>query len=411
MAAAERNIGVLMDLVPNHSSDQHPWFLDSRSSRDAAHRRLVRLGRRRPTGTRRRPPEQLAQRLRRPGLDLRRGDRQWYLHHFVPEQPDFNWWNAELREEFDRILRFWFDRGVAGFRIDVCHMIIKDKELRDNPPSTSGSTTRPADARSGRAASTTATLSAGGRDLRPAPAGPSARPRRQPGRTPASTARGRAASGLQLPFFRAPIHASRCAVRRDTEAALRGRGRSGGPNHDVTASRPGRRRTVPAASASAALLLSCGARPSSTTATRSAWSTRPSPTASCRTRWASGAGRSWTGANIADADAVAGRAGAGFTGADVATWLPIGDNDGCNVADQRDDPDSTLTFCRTVLAAPPRARGPAAGRVPPARRARRSVGLRPWRRHHRGVEPVGRGAGGQRAGDGRLLLSTSRPAG
>ena len=59
---------------------------------------------------------------------------QWYLHHFVPEQPDLNWWNDDLVQEFDRILRFWFDRGIAGFRIDVCHMIVKDRHLRDNPP-------------------------------------------------------------------------------------------------------------------------------------------------------------------------------------------------------------------------------------------------------------------------------------
>ena len=61
---------------------------------------------------------------------------QYYLHNFTAAQPDLNWWNDEVRDEFDRILRFWFDRGVAGFRIDVAHVIIKDRELRDNPPVT-----------------------------------------------------------------------------------------------------------------------------------------------------------------------------------------------------------------------------------------------------------------------------------
>ena len=63
---------------------------------------------------------------------------QYYLNQFLPSQPDLNWWNDEVRDAFDDILRFWFDRGVAGFRIDVCHSIIKDRELRDNPPATEG---------------------------------------------------------------------------------------------------------------------------------------------------------------------------------------------------------------------------------------------------------------------------------
>ena len=61
---------------------------------------------------------------------------QYYLHNFLPEQPDLNWWSEEVRTAFDDILRFWWDRGIAGFRIDVCNMIIKDAELRDNPPAT-----------------------------------------------------------------------------------------------------------------------------------------------------------------------------------------------------------------------------------------------------------------------------------
>src|SRR5262249_26845790 len=62
----------------------------------------------------------------------------WYLHNFAPKQPDLDWWNEDVREEFDDILRFWMKRGVAGFRIDVAHGIVKDRELRDNPPAGPG---------------------------------------------------------------------------------------------------------------------------------------------------------------------------------------------------------------------------------------------------------------------------------
>ena len=62
--------------------------------------------------------------------------QQYYLHNFLPEQPDLNWWNEEVRDAFDDILRLWFDRGISGFRIDVAHGIVKDARLRDNPLAT-----------------------------------------------------------------------------------------------------------------------------------------------------------------------------------------------------------------------------------------------------------------------------------
>src|SRR5262249_46171435 len=58
----------------------------------------------------------------------------WYLHNFLPDQPDLDWWQDDVRSEFDEILRFWFERGIAGFRIDVAHALVKDARLRDNPP-------------------------------------------------------------------------------------------------------------------------------------------------------------------------------------------------------------------------------------------------------------------------------------
>jgi alpha-glucosidase len=71
-----------------------------------------------------------------PGWTFDERTGQFYFHNHLAEQPDLNWWNEEVRDTFDGIFRFWFDRGVAGFRIDVCNIIIKDAQLRDNPAAT-----------------------------------------------------------------------------------------------------------------------------------------------------------------------------------------------------------------------------------------------------------------------------------
>ncbi len=131
--AGRLGLAVLLDLVPNHTSVEHPWFVDARSSRDAAHRDWYVWADPKPDGS---PPNNWASSFFGSAWSYDPGTGQSYLQHFLKEQADLNWWSAEVREEFDRILRFWFDRGVAGFRIDVCHMVIKDRELRDNPPST-----------------------------------------------------------------------------------------------------------------------------------------------------------------------------------------------------------------------------------------------------------------------------------
>jgi len=133
--AARRDIRVIFDLVPNHTSDRHPWFVDSRSSRDSRHRDWYVWADPLPDGS---PPNNWVNTFDpgKPAWTLDETTGQYYLHNFLPSQPDLNWWNPEVREAFDNILRFWFDRGVAGFRIDVCHMIVKDADLRDNPPST-----------------------------------------------------------------------------------------------------------------------------------------------------------------------------------------------------------------------------------------------------------------------------------
>ena len=133
--AGARGIRVLLDLVPNHTSDQHPWFVDARSSTDARHRDFYVWADPKPDGS---PPNNWRSSFGGPAWTFDEAAGQSYLHNFLSTQPDLNWWNEEVREAFDRILRFWFDRGVAGFRIDVCHKIVKDAELRDNPPAEPG---------------------------------------------------------------------------------------------------------------------------------------------------------------------------------------------------------------------------------------------------------------------------------
>jgi alpha-glucosidase len=124
-AARSRGIRVLLDLVPNHTSDRHPWFVESRSSRDSAKRGwYVWVDR----------PNNWRSVFGGSAWERDDATGQWYLHNFLPEQPDLDWWNEDVRAEFDAILRFWLDRGIAGFRIDVAHAFVHDRLLRDNPP-------------------------------------------------------------------------------------------------------------------------------------------------------------------------------------------------------------------------------------------------------------------------------------
>lgn len=132
-AAGERDIKVVLDMVPNHTSDRHPWFVDARSSRPARHRDWYVWADPKPGGG---YPNNWLSAFGGPAWTLDKNTGQYYLHNFLPEQPDLNWWHPEVRDAFDQIYRFWFDRGVAGFRIDVAHGIVKDKELRDNPEAT-----------------------------------------------------------------------------------------------------------------------------------------------------------------------------------------------------------------------------------------------------------------------------------
>jgi alpha-glucosidase len=119
--AERRHIKVLLDLVPNHTSDAHPWFHDP-EKRDWYMRRDGDA-----------PPNNWLAAFGGPAWS-RDDEGEWYLHNFAVGQPDLDWWNEDVRRAFDDIMRFWFERGVAGFRIDVAHALVKDPQLRDNPP-------------------------------------------------------------------------------------------------------------------------------------------------------------------------------------------------------------------------------------------------------------------------------------
>ena len=129
-AARDRGIRVILDLVPNHTSDRHPWFVDARTDRGARHRDRYVWADPAPDGG---PPNNWRSIFGGPAWTFDDRTGQYYLHNFLAAQPDLNWWSDEVRESFDDILRFWLDRGVAGFRIDVAHGIVKDRDLRDDP--------------------------------------------------------------------------------------------------------------------------------------------------------------------------------------------------------------------------------------------------------------------------------------
>ncbi|MFF7361497.1 alpha-amylase family glycosyl hydrolase [Streptomyces sp. NPDC008125] len=134
MVATARRLGlrIMVDIVPNHSSDQHVWFQEALRAApgSAARERYVFRDGRGDDGEL--PPTDWPSSFGGPAW-TRVADGQWYLHLYAPQQPDFNWDNPEVREDFHDTLRFWSDRGVAGFRVDVAHGLAKDLRapLRD----------------------------------------------------------------------------------------------------------------------------------------------------------------------------------------------------------------------------------------------------------------------------------------
>ena len=136
--AGARGIKVVLDLVPNHTSSgtrgsptraKRDWYVWADPADGAAEQLDVDFG--------------------GPAWTCDEASGQYYLHNFLPEQPDLNWWNPGVRDEFEETLRFWFDRGIAGFRIDVAHALIKDARAARQPARRQG------EAIGGRSASTT----------------------------------------------------------------------------------------------------------------------------------------------------------------------------------------------------------------------------------------------------------------
>ena len=133
--AHDHGLRVLIDLVPNHSSDRHPWFQAALAARPGSAERELYIFRDGAGSNGSTPPNNWPAMFgggaweRTTNPDGSRG--QWYLHLFAPEQPDWNWENPAVAEEFDGILRFWFDRGVDGFRVDVANSMAKAPGLPD----------------------------------------------------------------------------------------------------------------------------------------------------------------------------------------------------------------------------------------------------------------------------------------
>jgi alpha-glucosidase len=129
--AHARGIKIIIDWVPNHTSDEHRWFQESRSSRENPKRDWYIWRDPKPDGS---PPNNWGSFFGGPAWTFDEQTGQYYMHQFVPEQPELNWRNPDVKAAMFDTLRFWLDMGVDGFRMDVIGLIIKDEELRDNPP-------------------------------------------------------------------------------------------------------------------------------------------------------------------------------------------------------------------------------------------------------------------------------------
>jgi alpha-glucosidase len=129
--AHRRRLRVIFDLVPNHTSDEHLWFVDARSGRHARHRDWYLWRDPGPDGG---PPNNWQSYFGGSAWEWDETSEQFYLHLFHPKQPDLNWRNRAVRAAMYDVMRFWFERGIDGFRIDVLWLLIKDDEFPDNPP-------------------------------------------------------------------------------------------------------------------------------------------------------------------------------------------------------------------------------------------------------------------------------------
>jgi alpha-glucosidase len=126
-----RGLKLILDLVPNHTSDEHPWFVDSRSSRESEKRDWYIWRDPAPDGG---PPNNWLSFFGGPAWTFDEHTGQYYLHQFVSQQPELNYRNPDVLPAMLDNMRFWLDRGVDGFRVDVIWLMLKDAQFRDEPP-------------------------------------------------------------------------------------------------------------------------------------------------------------------------------------------------------------------------------------------------------------------------------------
>jgi alpha-glucosidase len=130
-AAHAVGLKLILDLVPNHTSDRHPWFTESRASRDNPKRDWYLWRDPKPDGS---APNNWLSEFGGSAWTLDETTGQYYYHAFLAQQPDLNWRNPDVREAIWEVMRFWLRKGVDGFRVDVIWHLIKDAQFRDNPP-------------------------------------------------------------------------------------------------------------------------------------------------------------------------------------------------------------------------------------------------------------------------------------
>ena len=126
-----RGLKVILDLVPSHTSHLHPWFLESQSNRDNPKRDWYIWRDPKPDGS---PPNNWLSVLGGPAWTFDEKTGQYYMHSFLREQPELNWRNPQVRSTIYNAMRFWLDKGIDGFRVDVITRMIKDDQFRDEPP-------------------------------------------------------------------------------------------------------------------------------------------------------------------------------------------------------------------------------------------------------------------------------------
>jgi alpha-glucosidase len=129
-AAKKRGIRIILDLVVNHTSDQHAWFKDSRSSQTSAKRDWYIWRDGRGQGQ---PPNNWTSTFGGPAWQWDDGSKQWYYHYFYAQQPDLNWRNPAVKQAIFDTSAWWYERGVAGFRLDAVDTLFEDPKLTDNP--------------------------------------------------------------------------------------------------------------------------------------------------------------------------------------------------------------------------------------------------------------------------------------